>query len=64
MTSMNLPIELATLSDQAVDKVRSWLEYSKKESVPNADAKRLAAVLQDPNGLGIHGWFRGSSGSN
>lgn len=51
MTSMNLPIELATLSDQAVDKVRSWLEYSKKESVPNADAKRLAAVLQDPNGL-------------
>ena len=51
MTSMNLPIELATLSDQAVDKVRDWLEYSKKESVPNADAKRLAAVLQDPNGL-------------
>lgn len=51
MTSMNLPTSLATLSDQAVNKVRSWLEYSKKESVPNADAKRLAAVLQDPNGL-------------
>ncbi|ANE02863.1 bifunctional proline dehydrogenase/L-glutamate gamma-semialdehyde dehydrogenase [Corynebacterium crudilactis] len=48
---MNLPVELATLSDQAVSKVRAWLEYSKKESVPNADAKRLAAVLQDPNGL-------------
>ncbi|WP_053546028.1 bifunctional proline dehydrogenase/L-glutamate gamma-semialdehyde dehydrogenase [Corynebacterium deserti] len=48
---MNLPIELATLADQAVEKVRNWLEYSKKESVPNADAKRLAAVLQDPNGL-------------
>lgn len=34
MTSMNLPIELATLSDQAVDKVRSWLEYSKRKACP------------------------------
>ncbi|AGG65581.1 delta-1-pyrroline-5-carboxylate dehydrogenase [Corynebacterium callunae DSM 20147] len=50
-TSLNLPVELATLTDQAVDKVREWLEYSKQESVPNADAQRLATVLQDPNGL-------------
>lgn len=50
-TSLNLPVELATLTDQAVHKVREWLEYSKKESVPNADAQRLATVLQDPNGL-------------
>lgn len=49
--SMNLPVELATLTEQSVEKVRSWLEYSKQESVPNAAAERLAAVLQDPNGL-------------
>src|SRR5699024_6491806 len=49
--SMKLPIELATLTDQAVVKVRDWLDYAQQESVPNPTAERLAAILQDPNGL-------------
>ena len=50
-TASTLPIELSVVTDQAVKKVRDWLEYSKQESVPNPAAERLAAVLQDPNGL-------------
>ena len=49
--SMKLPIELATLADQATKKVRDRLEYAQQESVPNPTAERLAAILQDPNGL-------------
>ncbi len=44
-------MNLETLADDAVAKVRTWLKYSSEESDGDAAARRLAAVLSDRNGL-------------